>query len=222
MRLRLAEKHEAIGLRKKGNSYSEIMEKIPNISKSTLSGWLKNIELTSVQKDRLLSKVKIGSEKSRLLGSLKNKENAERRILMIQQEAERQYRALYRNPLFKIGLCLYWAEGAKKSRAFQFINSDPEMIKLMLRWLRQVLRVDCREIKIRLFIHEIYAHENCELFWSNISGISAESFYKTVYKPTIHQHKKNPNYKGCCRLDISKSEIYWKIVRWQKMMIESL
>lgn len=43
MKLRLADKQYAIDLRKQGYFYSEIIATIPNLSKGTLSGWLKYI-----------------------------------------------------------------------------------------------------------------------------------------------------------------------------------
>lgn len=222
MNPRLEDRHSAIKLRRRGYSYSEIMDMIPNLSKGTLSGWLKNIELTDDQKKRLLQKICDGSERSRFRGSLRNKEKAVERIINLQKKAEDEYQRLDINPLFKVGLCLYWAEGAKKSRSFQFVNSDPQMISLELRWLREILCVEENEIKIRIYIHEIYKDENCEKFWSEVTKISKERFFRTIYKPTQHKIKKNPGYKGCCRLDITKSEIYWKIVKWQQMMIDSL
>ena len=74
------------------------------------------------------------------------------------------------------------------------------------------------EIKIRLFIHKVYAEENCEKYWSKIAEIPVESFKRTVYKSTVHSIKKNLNYKGCCRIELTGSEFYWKVEKWIKML----
>lgn len=47
--VKLDQKNLAISLRKEGVSYNEIRKKI-NVSKGTLSLWLRDIELTQIQK----------------------------------------------------------------------------------------------------------------------------------------------------------------------------
>ncbi|MCL5411038.1 MAG: hypothetical protein M1324_04325 [Patescibacteria group bacterium] len=222
MKLRIIEKRQAIELRQNGLSYNEIRKIIPNLSKGTLSGWLKNIELTPDHRARIISKISSGAAKGRIKGAWTNKFKATERISHIQDQAAKEFVNLIKTELFIPGICLYWAEGAKRSRCFQFMNSDPEMIKLILKWLRDVLKVKEIDIGMRIFIHRVYEKENCELFWSEISGISISDFKKTVFKPTPHLVKKNENYKGCCRIEISKSEIFWKIQKWQEMIVRKL
>ena len=50
--MKFKERIKAVALRKKGRSYSEIIKKI-KVSKGTLSVWLKDVELTYKQKERL-------------------------------------------------------------------------------------------------------------------------------------------------------------------------
>jgi len=50
--MKLKEKSIAISLRKKGKSYGEILKKI-KVSKSSLNLWLRDLELTPKQKERI-------------------------------------------------------------------------------------------------------------------------------------------------------------------------
>lgn len=220
MKLRLEDKNKAIELRQKGYSYNEIRGLIPNVSKGTLSGWLKHILLTSVQKRRILAKIRIGSEQARAKGAWTNKRKAIDRINNIQKEARKEFPVLLKNNLFLTGLSLYWAEGAKTNGRFQFINSDPEMMKIILKWVRKIFRISDNDILVRLYIHEIYKKENCEQFWSKITKIKEDKFQRTIYKPTKHLIKKNINYKGCCRIELRGSELFWKITKWREMLIQ--
>jgi hypothetical protein len=220
--IRVEDKALAIKLRRQGYSYNEIRSVIPNLSKSTLSGWLKYIELSEEHKNRIIQKIKNSAQKASQKGSWTNKQKAFDRINNIQIQAESEFELLSTNQLFVIGLCLYWAEGAKRSRSFQFMNSDPKMIKVIIKWLTEILNVNSEDIKIRLFIHEVYRDEKCEEFWSNITGVSVARLMKTVIKPSPHRIKKNPNYKGCCRIEITKSEIFWKIIKWQEMLASKI
>ena len=222
MKLRIHDKRQAIALRQQGHSYSEIMRVIPNLSKGTISGWLKNIELSSEHRQRIIEKAASIPKEVRLRGAWANKAKALQRIEAIRQQAKNDFRKLAREHLFIAGIMLYWAEGSKSSRCFQFMNSDWRIIDLMLRFLREVVKVDEELIKIRLFIHRVYQDENCEKYWSSVTKIPIERFQKTVFKPSPHILKKNQEYKGCCRIEITRSEIFWKIIEWEELLFKTL
>ncbi|MCL5407095.1 MAG: hypothetical protein M1429_01190 [Patescibacteria group bacterium] len=215
----MQDKIKAIELRKQGYSYNEIKKIVPNLSKSTLSSWVKNVELSYSQKQRILSRVKNGLAKARIKGAWANKIKSKIRIKNISQEAQKEFAKLAKKSLFLIGMSLYWAEGSKKNRRFEFINSDPEMISLMMRWLREICQIRNDQIIIRIYIHEFYKNENCEKFWAEITGLSLDNFASTVYKPTPHLIKRNKDYKGCCRIEVRGSELFWKVMAWQKLII---
>ncbi len=218
MRL-LSEKQRARQLRRAGYSYGEIRDQIPGLSKGTLNNWLKDISLSLEQRQRLIEKARIVGAHGRQIGALSNKENREQRHRLAGIEAEAVFPSLMTHPLFAVGLMLYRAEGAKTQEMFQFMNSDPQLIQLMLVWLTQVCKIDTLKIKYRLYIHSIYAHEDCESFWQNITQLPADQMRKTVYKPTPHQQKKNEGYKGCCRLDVYDIKFFWQIMKWQRLLL---
>ncbi len=220
MKLRLEDKNKAIRLRISGKSYSEIMSAIPNLSKSTLSGWLKNIKFTPDQKTQLDKHLEEISCNARVRTAWRKREEREKRIKEIFKNAEKEFPELLKNPFFLIGLVLYWAEGNRNKEIFQFTNSDPNAIKVMMRWLTKICGISKEKIKIRIYIHKIYAHENCEYFWSQITGIPVFNFQKTIYKPTPHKIKRNPDYKGCVQLRISKSAFFWKVIGWLNNLIK--
>ena len=214
MKLRLNEKRQAIALRQDGLTYNEIRAVIPGLSKATLSGWLKNINLTTNQRKRILDKIHSAAQAGRLKGSWTNRVKAEERIAQITNTALQEYIVLSKDPRFLVGVALYWAEGAKVSRSFQFINSDPKMIKTMMSWLRHVCKVNADQIGIRIYAHKIYADKNLEEYWAKIVNIPASDFKKTIYKPTPWTTKKNPSYVGCCRIEVRGSDLYWKTIAW--------
>lgn len=214
MKIRLEEKKRAIELRIQGKTYREILSLIPNLSKSTLSGWLRNVKLTNEQEEKLRKNIERITYNAKVKSAWLKREEKLKRIERIFEEAEREYSLLSKNPLFLIGVILYWAEGSKKSEIFQFSNSDPDAIKAMIKWLTEICKIPKEEIKIRVYIHKVYAHEKCEEFWSQITGIPLSRFYKTIYKPTPHKLKKNPNYKGCVQIRVLKTEFFWKVMGW--------
>ncbi|MGD0577100.1 MAG: hypothetical protein ABSA74_03440 [Candidatus Staskawiczbacteria bacterium] len=113
--MRLEDKNKATNLRLQGKTYNEIISSIPNLSKSTISGWLRNIKFNPKQKRNLEKHIEevvhTAREKSNLIRSKKRQERKKE----IFQQAENEYSVLSRNPFFLVCLSLYWAEGNKKT-----------------------------------------------------------------------------------------------------------
>src|SRR3989344_4000214 len=121
---------EARELRKQGKRVNEIT-KILKVAKSSVSWWVRDIQLTEVQAALL----KTRETKGRELGRFKTMQILrERRAKYIEEFNKRGARRLSRltkNEFFILGLGLYWAEGGKtiRNRRVEFCNSDSTMIK---------------------------------------------------------------------------------------------
>lgn len=206
-------------LEKRGYSYNDILKEVA-VAKSTLSGWLKGLPLTKEEKNYLKKRVNKNISRGRIKAAAANRKNRLIREKQYVDEAREEFYRKKNNPLFLIGLSLYWAEGAKRSSSLQFMNSDPEMIKVFVNWLEQIEGLDRQNLYYRLFIHKPYAHENCEEFWADYLKVPVEKFKKTVYKPTGLLIKKRPDYKGCFRVSVPcGTKLLFKIKVWQNMLV---
>lgn len=210
----------AIALRKKGRTLFEIRQQIPNLPKGTLSGWVHDIELSIAQQRRILHQIVDSRELAREKAGEVNHQKKLQRVHAARMEAEAEYDQLRRHPLFFPGLMLYWAEGAKTQEWFLFMNSDPRIIRLIIRWLDEVCGIPRRLIIARLYAHEIYAHEHPERRWMQILSLPKENVRKTIYKPTPHTIKKNPSYLGCMRIQVTRAHFFRKLVRWMELFAE--
>jgi hypothetical protein len=215
-------KPQAIELRRQGKTFSEIQNAIGNVPKSTLSNWLRDVTLSDVQMQHIREIMIESGSIGRHIGSQKNHKNRLKRLAKIKRIAEDEYIQHIQDPLFLAGLLLYLAEGSKKSEQFQFMNSDPKLMKYMILWVTKCSKKELKDLRFRLYIHELYTCENCEIFWSKELGVGQKQFLKTIYKPTGRVYKKNPNYKGCLRLEVSGSELYWKTMAWRDCFYSSL
>jgi transposase len=76
------------------------------------------------------------------------------------------------------GLMLYWAEGAKKNKAVDFVNSNPDMIKLFTKFIRQIYEVN--ELRLRCQIYCYPSHDIQKLtgYWSKVTKIPTKQFTK--------------------------------------------
>lgn len=211
-------KDAAIKMRRAGKTYTEIREALGKIPKSTLSTWLQKVELTATQKQHILNKMAQAGDRGRQKGGWTNHKKRLDRIAAIKDDAQNEFQTLLKRPIFLPGLTLYLAEGSKTTQYFQFMNSNPNLNRLMIRWLNVIGCVPLDKIKLRLYTHRIYINEKYELYWSKTLKMPLRQFYKTVYKPTPHTVQKNPQYKGCLRIEIGGSELFWKIMTWGDMM----
>ncbi len=220
MRTKVLEKERALKLRKQGLSYKDILQEIP-VSKSSLSLWLSDLPLTPDEQQylRVRRDGNISRGRIRAATVLHGKRLERDKNLLV--EAKKEFALCKADPLFLVGIALYWAEGTKRGNCFHFINSDTSMIVVMLNWVERFCRVDKRDISLRLYIHRPYAHEHCEEYWSKHTGVALSNFKRTVYKPTALGIKKRPNYKGCVRIEVPRSSKYLrKLTYWQNMIVE--
>ena len=215
--MKLQEKYEAIRLRKLGLPYSSIRGKL-KVSKSSLSLWLRDIELNPKQKKKIL----VGLEKSREAGALQKRADRYRRTMIVREQAKKDFISLRINPLFLIGLSLYAAEGDKNSQErVKFANSDPDLIVLMMRWFREICLVPENRFRIALHIQNLHSNRLVTSYWMRKTRISKTQFYQLYIKQSTLRQRKNILYNGTCSVIISSKDLFRRIMTWKQMLFEN-
>ena len=199
-------------------SYRDILNVLA-VSKSSLSLWLKDLPFTVEEKILLKHRKDSNISRGRIKAATANRRNRLSREKEEFLKANSNFQVFKDDPLFFVGIGLYWAEGSKRDTTFQFTNSDPEMVSLMLRWCTKYLEVSLKDVACNLYLHKPYSHENCEDYWARTCGIPLENFRKTIYKPTSLGFKRRPNYKGCLRFRLSGIRYLWRMKFLQKMLV---
>lgn len=92
-----------------------------------------------------------------------------------------------------VGLALWWGEGSKNRQEVCVTNTDPDVILLTLRWLREVYGVPLRMFRLRVKLHKDLDAERTLRFWRRLTGIPRDQ----VYRPHILDR---PNSKRAGRL----------------------
>lgn len=201
-------KEAALELRNKGKSYGEISSLL-NISKSTLSYWLSRVEVSSKHKLALLQK----QQEGRIKGAQKRKDQRIAKEKLIFSKAEKEIQGLSRKDLWLMGTVAYWCEGSKQkdnniSGRVIFANSDPFLIKLFIKWIKDICKVTEDRFIFNIYVHETRDLEPCLKYWSRILRIDKKYFAKTVLKRhKISTNRKYDNnlYFGLLRITIRNS-----------------
>jgi len=210
MQSKLKEKETAIKLRKQGKSYSEIIALV-QVAKSTLSLWLRDVGLSKKQTQQFSEKKRL----AQLRGGAARHQDRLDRTAVVMQEAKLLVGKLNNRERLLIGAALYWAEGAKEksyrpSVRLDFANSDPDMIRFYILWLRDILSVSDNDIQIILHIHENRLHdiEDFKDYWLAVTGLTHANFAKSVikrHKPKTNRHNITDTYHGLVAIRVRRS-----------------
>ena len=221
--MKLAEKEEVRLLRGRGYSINQIVEET-GFSKASVSIWVRDIILTPEQRKKISKRGRsVESIEKRRASRLSNEKQKRQAIIDM---AKKDFSKISLEQLKLIGVILYLGEGAKVSRGVVSVaNSDPAVIKIMLRFFREVLKVP--ESKLRGHIHT-FAHADIvktEKYWSQLTGIPRKQFYKTYTKPSSASLGKRKTLPfGTFDLSVNDTRLLLTIMGWiekVKMLINN-
>lgn len=207
-------KLKARELRKKGLSVKEIQRRL-EVSRSSVSLWVRDIQLTKKQLRRLYLNKRTGALKGCIIAAMnkikKRKELTERLI----KEGKREVGELSKRERFIAGVAMYFAEGGKTDKSVQFSNSDPKAIKFIVEWLREFSKVPQEKFRGALYIHDNLDEKKAKKFWSKLTAIPLEQFTKTyIVKNNPHRLRKTKHPYGVFRVTVSNVNLHRKIMGW--------
>jgi transcriptional regulator with XRE-family HTH domain len=173
-------KEKVLILRKRGMSYSQIRSKV-NVSKSTLSLWLRDMPLSNkkIKELRDYSAKRIESYRNTM-----NKKR-EKRISDAYAVAKKTVGKITRRELFIGGIFLYMGEGSKTTKGTTALtNTNPNILKLFIQWLH-LHNVIARKIKVQLHLYSNMDIQKQINYWSKELSIPKNQFRK----PHIKENK---------------------------------
>jgi len=218
------DKKAALKLRLSGKSYREINIAL-NVPKSTLSGWLSNVIISQ----ELKVKIEKRAYKKSIEGLIKRNKNqtflAMKRASETRKKAASEIKALSQNELLHLGIALYWAEGYKRllvkngreltHHVVSLTNSDPTLVKLFLKFLREYCLVQEKKIKASI---RIFQHQNEKTlihFWQKETEIPIENFRKTYYGISKSSMGKRPYNRlpyGTIQVVVADTALFHRIM----------
>jgi len=214
------EKRKARDLREKGWSMNDIKDKL-HVSKSSVSLWVRDIELSDKQKQELsrrgFKKEAIEKRRKVIL------ERAEKRRRGVVDRAKSEIKSLSKKDLFLIGTMLYWGEGGKTGQVARVSNGDSNIIRVMMRFFREICEVPEHKFRGHLHIHPHLDYKKAEKYWSQLSGIPLSQLYKTYRKKNrSSKNKKDSLPFGTFDVYVCNLDLLLKIKGWIEGISDSL
>lgn len=215
--MKQAKKDQAILLRLKGGSVKEISRTL-GVAQSTVSVWLRSVELSSKARQILQKKSELGRKKASLTLRLQT----EGKLISAAYDAASVVKEVkYDVNSLKI-LCamMYWCEGSKTKNdsSLVFTNSDPELVSFFLQLLRKAFGVDESKFRILMHLHEYHNPIKQLRFWSKVTNIQQSQFLRSYKKPNTGKNKKN-GYPGCISLRYHDVELAREIQALARMVM---
>ena len=179
---RKVDRSRAIQLRLSGKSYNEIRKILGVSSKGTISSWLSGLELTAAAKKKLRANIQRaydrGLQKFNTVRSSRIRaENMEAR-----QKGAGVIGKLSRRELTLVGASLYWGEGTKNtsrpsSPSLSFANADPKMIRIFMRFIREIIGVPNDRIRAGIHIYPSIDDQEAREYWARITKLPIGRFF---------------------------------------------
>lgn len=210
-------KNKALEYRARGLSYNQISSRL-KIPKSTLCTWLKD---------------DLGSVKAKELNIEKTRSVWSRNISKFNSLRAKRYKAevfdeiiansktlpeLKTDNLFWIGIGLFMAEGSKREKwSVKFANSDPVIIKLIMRFFREVCKVPENKFRLLVFVHDNCDEEESLKYWSRIAKVPEEQFWRSQIVRSRSSLGVRPIDRlpyGTLRIAIPDTKLNRKIYGW--------
>ena len=191
--------------REEGAAINEIAQRV-GVSKSSVSLWVRDIELTDGQ--RLALRDRNPAYNRQLSGWTKLAERRRAERITYQDDGRR--RARVHDPGFVAGCMLYWAEGSKGRNQLQFSNADPVMARFFVDFLKTYFGLSGAEIRITCHLYADHLEKQIEIeqHWLDALGLPPESLRKSVVNvySKYSKRKRVGNLPfGTCRVVVSRT-----------------
>lgn len=209
--VKAALRDKARELRCQGQSVNKIAELL-GVSKSSISLWVRDIQLTVDQKESLdeskrvnAARLQTGGPDGKPFSEVNREKGVQQRALY--QLAGREY-AKRGERLHRIACILYWAEGAKARNSVIFVNSDPNMMLLFMRFLRECLNVPDEKFRLRLHCHtpDTKEHDRMKKYWLGLFNLQIDCFNQVIFTPGS-KVRNNHFANGLCTICVYSTEV---------------
>ena len=202
-KMKSREKFEAKELRRQGLSLKDISIKL-GVAKSSVSIWVRDVKLTKDQ----ISQIKDKYINSHLLGNTYARDKFKKIREEYQKEGAKK--AEEKNWLHISGCMLYWAEGAKKKNTVVFVNTDLNMMKLFIKFLKTFFHVINSQCTLQIYCYDGNGIliEDIEQYWItnlNLYGCLLKKSY-VKHAPVVYGKRGKLDY-GTCRLVVHNTVI---------------
>jgi len=122
------------------------------------------------------------------------------------------------------GIMLYWGEGSnwKGEVVVDFANSNSQMIRVFLKFLRQICGIDEKKLRVYLYCYENQNPTELIKFWSGITKISRDNFTKPYARKDYKAEKSGKMKNGLVHIRYGDKKLLTQIKDWINEYVKSI
>ena len=194
-----------------GESIKVIARKL-GVCKSSVSGWVRDIKLTGEQEAVLYARGSWNANQKKGSDGMARKARQCRR----EYQEEGRRKAIGCDREYAIGCALYWAEGNKSRNAAGMANTDVDMLRRFVRFLRRYFGSADDDFRVSVMAHLDNGVNERDIkgYWLRELGLpdscSRAFVLKTKYYPSANS-KRNRHPYGCATVRTSSTEVVQQI-----------
>jgi predicted transcriptional regulator len=211
---------QALQFRTRGFTLEEIA-KICEVSKSTVSKWLKNnaisAEITKQNKRRA------GQENAKRLKLMSKTRTRERtlRYKEIELSASTEFKHYKKNPLFIAGVMIYASLGDMTDvRVIRLTTARLLTHKTFVSFAVEYLGVPKNKIKLWLLLYPDHNEETCMRKWHKATTLPYAQFHKNQVIKGSPKHKTL--HHGVGNTVIGNTAVKKKLIRWIELLTKDI
>jgi len=208
MRKMTEKQQEARDLRVTGRTLRSIAKEL-HVSLGSISLWTRNVKIP----EHLLCERKQGQVDNlrdfRLTAGLTRSERCAKQRKIWEAEGRAKAK-LHKDLLHTQGCMLYWAEGSKANNrnVVRLSNSDPEMVRLFMRFLRESLSIPNEKIKGRVhcYLNNGLTLKEVEDYWLGVSGTFPVNLRKAQVQESSSQKNHRVHPYGTWHIEVCSTQ----------------
>ncbi|MBR9705547.1 helix-turn-helix domain-containing protein [Candidatus Pacearchaeota archaeon] len=209
MKAKTKEKEECRILRKRGLSVRKIAEQI-GVSKGSVSTWVRDINLSNDQIEKLKMKSVAGRKNSEAFRD-KRRQSQEKGRKRIQKE-DKEY---------SFGCALFWGEGNKCKNQIRLTNSDPKMLAFFVNFLHKYFKIsdDSITFNFQYYLNNGLTFEDIVSYWSNQLGLPKKCLRKCTLKSQYYSNSKIKHPYGIGSICVGNTDVVHQLYGSIKEMV---
>lgn len=216
-------KVRAVRLRRQGVSFPTIEKKL-EVHRSTLSGWFSALKLSDSAQKIILNRKKDNLKVARVLAAKSKNLAREVKKKKVKAEVAHDFFSLPKDKTVKEALLamLYLGEGFKRTSTIGLGNSNPRILYVFVKLLREIYQVPNSRLSCYLHLRADQNSEKEKKFWSKSLKIPLSCFRKSQIDKRTTGKKTWKNYHGVCAVYCHDAELEKHLTAWQEVLLEKL
>jgi transcriptional regulator with XRE-family HTH domain len=200
--MKTTERLEARQLREHEGLSMKQIASIVGVSLSSVSLWVRDIELDAV---------KNASMRSRAARRRGEARAAHARALRRDAQERGRERAARGDPLHLAGCMLFWAEGDKHRNGVRLSNSDPDLLRLFVNFLRDCYEAEIARIAVTCYLFADHLERQLEVedYWLRALGLPESCLRRSI----VNVYSKYSQKKRCNKLPYGTCKVAYNDTR---------